>query len=138
MVQGDNRGRQPWPLWIVQLILEQLVNGTPPAVMPANILSHAKHFGVEVEKLPSVKHCQDMRIVLRILTETLAAYRLGKSEQWQQLFTDGTSRRQVALETVVLAIANEDEELVPYILSCACILEGESSEQTCAAVLKMI
>ena len=33
-------GTITWPLWMVQLILESLVNGTPPSSVPANIALH--------------------------------------------------------------------------------------------------
>ena len=38
---GDGAGRRAWPLWMVQLILEQLINGTAPDAIPKNIRSHA-------------------------------------------------------------------------------------------------
>ena len=90
--------------------------------------------GIKVAATPSVGFCHDMRIVLRILTETLAAYQLGKAAQRQQLSCDGTSRRQVQL----IALEGADGLLRPLILSCAHIVEGETSEQTCAAALAEI
>ena len=78
------------------------------------------------------------KIAERLQPETLAALQLAQKEQWHQLFTDGTGRRQVALETILIALENDAGELKPLILSAAHILEGESSEQTCAAVLKQI
>ena len=130
----SGRGQQRWPLRIVQLILEQLVNGTPPSAIPDNIRSMALALGIKVAATPSVGFCHDMRIVLRILTETLAAYQLGKAAQRQQLSCDGTSRRQVQL----IALEGADGLLRPLILSCAHIVEGETSEQTCAAALAEI
>jgi hypothetical protein len=124
---------------MVQLILEQLINGTPPAAIPGNIYSQDRlTTGRDGQEVPSVDFCRKMRIVLRILTETLAAYQLAKQEQWHQLFTDGTGRRQVALETILVALEDDDGKLRPLILSSAHVLEGESSEQTCAAVLKQV
>ena len=76
--------------------------------------------------------------MLRILTETLAAYQLAQQGQWHQLFTDGTGRRQIALETsVLIALENADGKLRPLILSAACMLEGETSEQTGLQRLRM-
>ena len=37
---GGGKGEKRWPMWMVQLILEQLIHGTPPAAIPDNILSH--------------------------------------------------------------------------------------------------
>ena len=59
--------------------------------------------------------------MLRIIGETLTAYRLAKANAWQQLFTDGTSRRQVALQNLIISIT-ENNELRPLILSSAIIL----------------
>ena len=102
---GSGPGQRRWPMWMVQLILEQLIHGTPPAAIPDNILSQDNlTTGREGQEVPSVDFCRDMRIVLRILTETLAAYQLAQQKQWHQLFTDGTSRRQIALETLLIAL----------------------------------
>ena len=39
---------------------------------------------------------------------------------------------------MLIALEDADGQLKPLIFSPACILEGETSEQTCAAVLKQI
>ena len=46
-VQGVRRdekvgGAKEWPLWMLQLVLEMLINGTPPSVIVPNIASHVK------------------------------------------------------------------------------------------------
>jgi hypothetical protein len=41
--------------------------------------------------------------------QTLATYRIAKADKWEQLFTDGTSRRQVAFQDLVISI--EEDEL---------------------------
>ena len=38
-VREGNRGRPSWPLFMYELIMEQLVNGTPPSAISDNILS---------------------------------------------------------------------------------------------------
>ena len=40
----ENKGRQTWPMYIWELILEQLVNGTSPSSISANIVAHVKKF----------------------------------------------------------------------------------------------
>ena len=55
----------------------------------------------------------------------------------QQLFTDRTSRRKVALQNLIISIT-EDDELRPLVFSSAIILEGESSEQQQSTILDMI
>jgi hypothetical protein len=129
-------GAFTWPLWMVQLVLEQLVNGTPPTSISPNIASHIKLTmpGVDVDCLPSLSFVRKCRTVLRVIGETLTAYRLAKAEGWEQLFTDGTGRRQVAMQNLVLSVI-EDDVLYPLILSSSIILEDETSEKQCNAVL---
>ena len=67
----------------------------------------------------------------------MTAYRLANANNWQQLFIDGTSRRQVALQNLIISVT-EDDELGPLVLSSAIILEGETSEQQHDVVLGMI
>ena len=74
-VRGRNGSRgdgKKWPLWIVQLILEQLVNVTPPTSIFQNIVSHV------TPTIPSVER----RTVLSIIGENLTAYYIPKSNNW--------------------------------------------------------
>ena len=139
--RSDNKagGAHVWPIWMLQLVLEMLVNGTPPSAIPLNIKSQAALTtpGVIIEDLPGLGYVRNCRTILRVIGETLTAYRLGKQAEWQQLFTDGTSRRQIALQNLIISIL-EDDILRPLVLSSAMILEGETSEQQCDAVVKMI
>eukprot|EP00966_Prymnesium_polylepis_P059052 1368957-Prymnesium_polylepis.1 len=119
------------------MIIEQLVNGTPPTAIPANIASDAAYLVPFLEvKVPTVDLCRRMRGELRIVTETLAAYRIAKAANWRQLFTDGTSRRQTALLTAIIAIDGDDGELVPIVLRGAFVATGETSEQQVADILE--
>lgn len=53
------------------------------------------------------------------------------------MFTDGTSRRQTALQNLISSIF-EDDVCRPLVLSLAILLEGEYSKQKCEAVIDMI
>ena len=90
---GKHGGNAKWPLWMLQLVLELLVNGTPPSSIPANIVSHVAIMNpnTTVKEVPSVSWICRCRTILRIIGETLASYRLAKAEDWKQLFIDGTS-----------------------------------------------
>jgi hypothetical protein len=74
-------GSVHWPLWMVQLTMEQLVHGTPPAAIIPNIASQAMITtpGVEIESLPKIRWVQNCRSALRIVGETLTAYRLAQA-----------------------------------------------------------
>ena len=79
-----------------------------------------------IKGLPSERFVRSCRTNLRILGETLTSYRLAKANEWDQLFTDGTSRRQVAIQNLLITI-KEDNEFKDLIVSSAIIIEGESS-----------
>ena len=44
VIQNEGSGKgvsHTWPIWMVELILENLVNGTPPKIISPNIASQA-------------------------------------------------------------------------------------------------
>ena len=135
---GARGASHRWPNWMRALIMEYLVNNTPPSAIPSNIVSAAAYllpFLVDIQ-VPDVRFCQNMRGELRIYTETLAAYQLAGKINWRQLFTDGTSRRQTHLLTVIIGIDGPDGELVTIILRGAMIGTGETSEQQVDDILE--
>ena len=78
-----------------------------------------------------------MRGVIRIVTETLAYYRLGKNPKWKQLFWDGTSRRTVHLLTAAATI-EEDSVLKSYVMQCSHVMKGETSEEQIESLKEML
>ena len=51
-------GRRTWPVWVVQLIFELLVNGTPPSAIPANIQTiYETLHGEKTDDLPWLVLC---------------------------------------------------------------------------------
>ena len=124
---------------MLQLILEMLVNGTPPALISPNIDLKIALIrpDVEIRNLPSISFIKEYRTVLCILGEILTSYRLAQSKEWGQLFTNGTSRRQVVLRNLIVSVIDNDE-IKPLILSSAIKLEGETSYQQQASILNMI
>ena len=137
-VIGRRGGGSKWPVHIVLLICELLVNSTPPSAVPANIQTmSAAMTGAEAEELPAVNFVRQCRTVLQNLNETLAALRLGKADTWHQLFTDGTSRRQIAFQNLVIALM-EDGKLDPVIVSSCMVLEDETSEKQVKSIVDMV
>ena len=106
-----NKGRPAWPMYIWELILEQLVNGTPPSSINANSVPHVKKFSppTKIKELPSIWTIRLASTVLLVVVQTLAAYRLSLADKWEQLFTDETSRRQISLQNLVISL--EEDEL---------------------------
>ena len=135
---GRKGGASRWPVHIVLLICEMLVNGTPPTAVPANLQStQAAFVGIEAKELPSVNFVRQCRTVLQNLNETLSALRLGRAENWYQLFTDGTSRRQIAFQNMVIALM-EDGTLDPVIVSSCMVVEDETSDMQVKSILDTV
>ena len=58
---GRKGGAKRWPVHVVMLICEMLVNGTPPSAVPANIQSLCAILnGAEAEELSSIDFFQEM------------------------------------------------------------------------------
>ena len=75
-VREGNRGRPRWPLKIYELIMEQLVSGTPPSSVNINIVAHVKAFSPTtiIKELPSIWTTRRTCTILLIVVQTLAAY----------------------------------------------------------------
>jgi len=87
---GQKCGQLPWPLYVWDLIMEQLVNGTPPSAVWSNIVLHVKTFSpsTTIKDTISYSILKRAQTVLLVVTQTLAAYRLAKADKWLQVFTD--------------------------------------------------
>ena len=84
------RGRPSWPMFIWELILEQLVNRTPPTYINDNIVAHVKAFSpsATIKEMPSIWTIRRASTVLLVVVQTLAVYRLSLAGKWGQLFPD--------------------------------------------------
>ena len=82
---------------------------------------------MQVSELPTVDFIRKLRGNIRIIGECLASYIIANSDRWRQLRYDGTTKRQVAL-TSLITNAMEDEKLTPAVMSYSHVTIGESSE----------
>ena len=74
---GKRGGSRSWPVWVVQLICELLVNGTPHTAIPGNIsVMYESLYGEEPDKAPSISFCQHCRVTVQVVGETMAALRI--------------------------------------------------------------
>ena len=134
-VIGRKGGSARWPVRIVLLICELLVNGTPPSAVPKNIRTFSSTIiGNAPGLFPSVCFVRKCRVVVQNLNEMLAAFRLSKEERWHQLFTDGTTRRQVAFQNMVIGISNGDK--FESIIASSCIYLKDETSETQVEALK--
>ena len=136
------KGRPRWPLYMYNLIMKMLVNSTPPFTVNDNILAHVTKFSptTTIKELPSIWTIQRTHTVGLIIVEVLAACRLGKSNKWQQLFTDTTTRRQTAFTNFAISIPEEkdDDIYTSLLLSCSIYSPNGTSEAVVMAIIKSL
>jgi hypothetical protein len=73
-VRKGQHGATSWPLFIWELILEMLMNGTPPTAISANIVIFIQRFSprIKIKETPSIWTVCRSRTVLLAVVETLA------------------------------------------------------------------
>ena len=90
------------------LICEILVNRNPPSAIPANIQTMSYAITVsEVNELPSFDYVRKCCVVVHNISNMLAACRLGKADNWHQIFTDSTTRRQIIFQKLVIGLMTD-------------------------------
>ena len=100
---GRHGGARRWLIWIVQLICELLVDGAPPSSIPGIIrTTYSTYNKKEPNNLPSVNFVRQCRVIVQIIGETLAAIKLARVEEWSQMFTDSTTRRQISFQNLII------------------------------------
>ena len=82
------------------------------------------------KEVPSASFARECRDVVRIVCETLTAMRLASSDDWKQLFTDATTRRQQPFQTMIIGLGTNDEVVDPVVISSCIFLKDETSETT--------
>ena len=111
---------------------------TPQSDVPAIIQTmSAAISGQEVTELPCINFLRQCRVVVQNMNSTLAALRLGEAYEWHQLFTDGTSQRQIAFQNLVIAVM-DDSNLDPVIVYSCMFLEDETSENQVKSIVKQV
>ena len=136
---GSRGGARSWPVWVVQLICELLVNGTPPTAIPGNIKTmYETLYGEDAKEVPSVNFCRRCRIVVQVIGETMTALKLANSKTWKQVFTDATSRRQISFLVLLIGVMDEDGRIDPVVVSSCIFMEDETSETEAQCVLDKV
>ena len=135
---GCQGGSLRWPVHIIMIICELLVKGTTPSAITANTQKiYAALTGSELDELPSLEYVRTCRVVVQILNDMIDACRLEKAENWHQIFTHVTTRRQIIFQNLVIGLmTNGNFESVIY-LSCI-FLENETSEKQVEAVTNKV
>ena len=85
-----------WPVHILLLICELLVNGTHLSAVPVNIQRMCAVFtSVKAKELPTVNFVRECRVMLQNVNESLSAFQLDNANRWHQVFANGTTRQQL-------------------------------------------
>lgn len=96
-----------WDETVTQLVVELLAHRTPPASIAPNILSVVQLLvpnATIIKELPSLRFIRYCRMILSHVTQSLAAYEIALADSVEQSYTDGTSRRQTAMQNFVRVI----------------------------------
>ena len=78
-------------------------------------------------ELTSVSYVREFRTVLQILNDLLGAYKLVMNATWKQLCTDGTTRRQIGFQLLVIGLLTE-KGFESVIASYCIFMEDKTSE----------
>ena len=133
-------GNRQWPVWVVQLICELLVNGTPPSAVPDNIQTmYEILYGTEPEEMPSVDFVRKCRVIVEVMGETVAAIKLAKAPSWNQLWTDATTRRQIPFTTLIIGLMGDnDNQIDPVVISSCIFMEDKGAETQAAGIIDKV
>ncbi len=70
-----------------------------------------------------------------MVTKTLAAYLLGRADSYKQLFTDGTTQRQTAIQNAVVGILM-DGGFKMVTLSSGILVENETAKCLSGSIIR--
>ena len=122
-------GARRWPPWVVQVICELLVNGTSPSAVPTAMQTMYQMLtGDTPNELPTINFVRSCRVVVEVIGETIAAMKLADAPSWNQLWTDGTTRRQIPFTALVIGLMGEDDDIDPVVVSSCIFMEDERSD----------
>ena len=127
-----------WPHWVVEMVIELLSHPTPPSCISANILTIAEALLPDmqvVHELPGLSWIRDARGLMTYLTKTMAAYQLAIVETYDQLFTDGTSRRHTPMQNVVIGWMSE-QGFKTLVLNNAILATNETGEAVTLSIIR--
>ena len=86
-----------------------------------------------MNELPSLDYVRKCCVVVHNLNDMIAACRLGKADNWHQIFTDGSTWRNIKFQNLVIGLMT-DGDFESVIASSSIFLENETSEKQLEAV----
>ena len=129
-------GSRRWPVGVVQLICELLVNGTPPVTVRDNIETlYWTLYKKAPQELPSISFVRDCRTKVEVIGETITSIKLAPAPTWDQLWTDATTRRQIPFTALIIGMLGDDAKIYPVVVSSCIFTEDERSETQAEGVI---
>ena len=106
-----------------------LFNGNPPSSISKNLESTVRLScpNSNAKELRNADHIIKMRGIIRIITESLAAYELSNNKEWKQHCNDGTSRCTTSMRAFGSSMM-KNYVILPMLLSCSHVGLGKNSE----------
>ena len=131
---GCRGGYLRWTVHTAMLICKVLLNWTPPSTIPDNIQTMSAAFtGSEVNEITLLDYVRKCCVFVQNLNSMLAACNLGKAENYHQIFTDSTTRRQITFHNLLIGLMT-DGDFESVIFSSCIWLKNEISEKQVEAV----
>ena len=132
-------GSRRWPVWVVQLICELLVNGTPPVTVRDNIETlYWTLYNKAPQELPSISFIRDCRTKVEVIGETITSIKLARAPTWDQLWTDATTRRQIPFTALIIGMLGDDAKIDPVVVSSCIFTEDERSETQAEGIVSKV
>jgi len=136
----NHGGGRQWPPWVVQLICELLITGTPPSAIPQIIQTFCETLLQEKPKeLPSVNFVEECRVIMEVIGKTIVAIKLAHAPKWDQLWYDGTTRRQIPFRALIIGMLAGDNNMIdPVVVSSCIFMENETSETQAEGIVDKV
>ena len=81
-----------WPVRMLQLIIQLLVDGVSPSSIPGIMQTmNSVLLGQNIEELPTKRFAQQCRVIAQNVDDILVAIKIWNIPEWKQLFTDGST-----------------------------------------------
>ncbi len=133
-------GGRRWPPWVVQLICKLLVTGTPSSVFPQIIQTFCETLLQEKPKeLPSVNFVRECRVIMEVIGEKIVSIKLAHAPKWDQLWYDGTTRRQIPFGALIIGmLAGDNNMIYPVVVSSCIFMENKTLETQAKGIVDKV
>jgi len=76
--------------------------------------------------------------MVEVIGKTVTALKLSEANQWDQLFTDGTTRRQIPFSALIIGMLGENNKMDTVAISSCIFMMDEKSETMADGILDKV